>query len=130
MSDDATPAKVRLTDGLGPLAPKPPNAEGQTMCVVRWMVETPGGWVGAWDKGAFSALIDAALTTQAAEIERLRDELQLCCELKRKYQEQAARNPLGHEQACRLFEDWYHEDGSGVEFVRLVESAHGICGPN
>ena len=54
MSDELSPAKVRLTDGLGP-EPAPPNAEGATMCTVRWMVETENGWLGAYDKAAFRA---------------------------------------------------------------------------
>ncbi len=35
------------------------------------------------------ALLVAHIDAQAAEIERLRDELALCCQLKREYQEQA-----------------------------------------
>lgn len=35
--------------------PKAPNEEGSTQCVVRWMLETPGGWLGAYDKSAFDA---------------------------------------------------------------------------
>lgn len=26
-----------------------PNDSGQTSCIVQWIVETPSGWVGAWD---------------------------------------------------------------------------------
>lgn len=33
--------------------PKPPNKSGETQCTVRWIVETPSGWIGAWDKSAF-----------------------------------------------------------------------------
>lgn len=28
---------------------KRPNASGDTQCIVRYMVETPHGWVGSWD---------------------------------------------------------------------------------
>ena len=36
------------------------------------------------------ACAEAAVAAQAAEVEALRDELRLCCELKREYQEQVA----------------------------------------
>lgn len=38
------------------------------------------------------------------------------------------RTPLGYDAAHAVFEGWYHDDESGVEFVRRVEKAHGICG--
>ena len=28
----------------------PPNSEGKTQCIVRWMAETPHGWIGSWDR--------------------------------------------------------------------------------
>lgn len=34
-----------------------PNDEGSTMCVVRWQVETPNGWIGAWDYAALDSLV-------------------------------------------------------------------------
>ena len=40
--------------------PKAVNADGEAMCVVRWIVETPGGWLGAYDKEAFDAYASAA----------------------------------------------------------------------
>ena len=70
-----------------------------------------------------------ALSQEAAdEIERLEDELRLCCELKRAYQEQAAhrRKPLDYDVAHAIFEGWYHDDAGGVEFVRRVEAAHDV----
>ena len=39
---------------------------------------------------ALRAYATAAISEQAAEVEALRDELRLCCELKREYQEQVA----------------------------------------
>jgi len=48
------------------------NETGDTMCVVRWMAETPDGWLGAWDKEAFDAFIKDAV---AAERERCVDRL-------------------------------------------------------
>lgn len=39
-----------------PLDIKPPNTEGETMCIVRWMAETPNGWVGAYDRAALEQL--------------------------------------------------------------------------
>jgi hypothetical protein len=44
------------------------------------------------------------------EIERLRSE----------------REPLSDTEAKSVFDTWYDEDGSGVEFVRLIERHHGI----
>ena len=49
------------------LVPKRPNDEGEAICHVRWMVETPAGWLGAWDRQAFDAYVSAAV---AAERER------------------------------------------------------------
>ena len=69
MHETDTPAKVALTDEVG-LVPKPPNIEGETICHVRWMVETSAGWLGAWDRRAFDAYAAAAV---AAERERWRD---------------------------------------------------------
>ncbi len=36
-----------------------PNEAGNTMCIVRWQIETPAGWVGAWDKAALKYLLAA-----------------------------------------------------------------------
>ena len=61
--------------------PVPPNAEGSTTCIVRWMVTTRDGlWLGAWDKEAFAAYtqfaIDAAVAEARAEMqERIADQL-------------------------------------------------------
>lgn len=57
--------------------PVPPNAEGSTTCIVRWMVTTRDGlWLGAWDKEAFAAYtqfaIDAAAAEARAEIANLK----------------------------------------------------------
>lgn len=57
--------------------PVPPNAEGSTTCIVRWMVTTRDGlWLGAWDKEAFAAYtqaaIDAAVAEARAEIANLK----------------------------------------------------------
>ena len=43
-----------------------PKASGATQCIVRWMMDTERGWVGAWDKEALQAVVDAA----ASERER------------------------------------------------------------
>ena len=37
-----------------------------------------------------------------------------------------AREPLTRDAAHALFELWYDDDNSGVEFVRMIERAHGI----
>ncbi len=34
-----------------------PNEAGETVCHVRWMVETPKGWLGAWDREAFDSYL-------------------------------------------------------------------------
>lgn len=48
--------------------PVPPNAEGSTTCIVRWMVTTQDGlWLGAWDKEAFAAYTQAAIDAAVAE---------------------------------------------------------------
>jgi hypothetical protein len=47
---------------------KPPNEEGATMCAVRWLAETPHGWVGAWDRAALEHLFitrDCAVAIRA-----------------------------------------------------------------
>ena len=38
------------------LTAQPPNIEGETMCVVRWMAETPRGGVGSYDRAALECL--------------------------------------------------------------------------
>ena len=40
-----------------PMQIKPPNQEGKTLCAVRWMAETPAGWVGAWDREALQQFV-------------------------------------------------------------------------
>ena len=41
-----------------------PNAEVKTQCIIRWMAETPSGWIGAWDK---AALENVCITAAAIE---------------------------------------------------------------
>lgn len=45
-----------LTRLFTPLDIQPPNNSGATMCTVRWMAETPNGWVGAYDRAALEQL--------------------------------------------------------------------------
>lgn len=45
------------------------NDTGETVCFVRYMVETEAGWLGAWDESAFGAYAAAAV---AAERERVK----------------------------------------------------------
>jgi len=47
--------------------PQPVNESGSTMTVTRWMVETPHGWVGAWDKSAITGLLTDYGNARAAE---------------------------------------------------------------
>lgn len=109
------------------MTPKPPNAEGQTLCTVRWMLETPGGWLGAWDREAF------------AEIERLRAERDEAVSAL----QQAKREPLTATQvvACLVeagclgtvtlsFDHGSYEitrsSHKADKFARAIERAHGI----
>jgi hypothetical protein len=39
------------------LAIHPPNDSGNTMCIVRWMVDTPHGWIGSWDRAALDNVV-------------------------------------------------------------------------
>ena len=59
-----------MADVESGLVPKRPNDEGEAICHVRWMIETPAGWIGAWDRQAFDAYVSAAV---AAERERWTD---------------------------------------------------------
>lgn len=86
---------------VGELKPVPPNETGATHCVVRWMVETPKGWLGAYDKDAFSAYI-AAARTQPVREPMTDEELDLICE---------------KALFCRI---------SFQQFARSIEAAHGI----
>lgn len=56
-----------MIDAKTLVKPTQPNADGQTMCSARWMVETPAGWLAARDKEAFAAYAAQAV---AAERER------------------------------------------------------------
>lgn len=38
---------------------KAPNESGSTQCIVRWMVETPSGWVGSYDREALEQFCKA-----------------------------------------------------------------------
>lgn len=31
---------------------RPPNDAGETTAVIRWQIETPAGWIGAYDRAA------------------------------------------------------------------------------
>ena len=55
-----------MADVESGLVPKRPNDEGEAICHVRWMVETPAGWLGAWDHQAFDAYVSAAVAAERA----------------------------------------------------------------
>lgn len=38
---------------------EPPNEFGSENCIVNWHVETPHGWVGAWNKEALEYILAA-----------------------------------------------------------------------
>ena len=42
-----------------------PNEEGSTMCIVRYLVDTPAGWIGAYDRAALEHI--AALEVRLKE---------------------------------------------------------------
>lgn len=44
-----------LEDAVDTLEPTQPDPDEPTPCLVRWMVETEAGWLGAWDREAFDA---------------------------------------------------------------------------
>ena len=71
----STPDALRLADAL--TAPKLPD----------WVMHMPAKWSPRQEDVAAAA---TELRRQHAEIELLRDELNLCCALKREYQQQAA----------------------------------------
>lgn len=57
-----------------------PNDSGSTMCVVRYQVETPFGWVGAWDREALRYLIDHHdQTTQKEKVTEEKLSCPTCC---------------------------------------------------
>ena len=59
--------------------PVPPNAEGSTTCIVRWMVTTRDGlWLGAWDKEAFAAYTQFAIDAAVAEARAVPDGRNVC----------------------------------------------------
>lgn len=57
----------RAESGVEVPEPQPVNESGSTMTITRWMVETPHGWVGAWDKGAITGLLLDYGNARAAE---------------------------------------------------------------
>ena len=59
--------------------PVPPNAEGSTTCIVRWMVTTRDGlWLGAWDKEAFAAYTQFAIDAAVAEARAVPEGWSVC----------------------------------------------------
>ena len=54
---------------------QPPNDAGETMCVVRWMAETPSGWVGSYDKAALEQLAGPQPDARTAAIQSCIDRL-------------------------------------------------------
>lgn len=59
-------ATLAERERYAPLDIYEPNAEGKTQCIIRWMAETPSGWVGAWDKAA----LENVCITAAEAIEK------------------------------------------------------------
>lgn len=70
------------------------------------------------DDEAMRAYATAAISAQAVEVEALRDELRLCCELKREYQEQVA-SKVDEVEALRADAERYRwlRDGSNPPWV-------------
>ena len=78
-----------MADVESGLVPKRQNDEGEAICHVRWMVETPSSWIGAWDRQAFDAYVSAAVSAErerwtdvvahaASGLEELDDETAQC----------------------------------------------------
>lgn len=61
-----------------------------------------------------------AVAAQAAELEALRDELRLCCELKREYQEQVASKVDEVEALRKRAETWE------LLYMRAINEANGL----
>lgn len=47
---------------------KPPNESGSTNCIVRWMAETPAGWIGAWNKQALEQFVTPTASQSSASL--------------------------------------------------------------
>lgn len=59
---------LRIPAGLLPVIPARPNADGETLCFVRWIAEKPDGtWLGAYDLAAFDGLLRVSPTSQEAD---------------------------------------------------------------
>lgn len=104
MSDDATPAKVRLTDGLGP-----------------W-VECPH--MTKWGAGMMEALV-AVTKDETARVIASEDAVPMVADAI----VSAVRKPLTLEQ-CRALVAQHFEHGEligdDLTLIRAVEKAHGI----
>lgn len=59
------------------MEPTRPNESGATPALVRWQVETPVGWLGAWDREPFDMLARrlAAAEQMAQALRAIVDEL-------------------------------------------------------
>lgn len=53
----------------GSLKPKRANESGSSPTICRWFVETPAGWLGAWNVEAFDAAAKIARAPLEAELE-------------------------------------------------------------
>ena len=71
-----------IADVESVLVPKRPNDEGEAICHVRWMIETPAGWLGAWDRQAFDAYVSAVVATERERgAQAARNALPFCTQL-------------------------------------------------
>jgi hypothetical protein len=77
---------------------------------VDWAIEAEARWRnGLADPRNFTAS-QIALLKLSQEVERLRDELHLCCELKRQYQEQAAAERVRCADLCDQLAEAAHKE--------------------
>lgn len=77
---------------VGRLQPERVNStSGDTLCTVRWMVETPAGWLGAYNREAFDAYAAAAVDAERAR----------CIAIIAAY-----RVPVGNSRAGELAAEW------------------------
>lgn len=94
----AAKERERLASASNLPEPQPVNESGSTTAITRWMIETPHGWVGAWDKDAITGLLrDYGDRRAAAEREACR-------------------------AACEEIADWYRKR-DGMKYPELKSDA-------
>jgi hypothetical protein len=70
MPPSAHERESQMTD----LTPKPPNDSGSSNFAVKWVIETPAGWIAAWNKDAIFAY-EHLIRAEERELRRVLQEL-------------------------------------------------------